>query len=287
MREPKFSRVGPLGVYDWPAASSAGERPVILFCHATGMHGRVWDRVIECLPEHRCIALDLQGHGRASKPEPPAHWWAFAESVAEFAAAEKPGLIGAGHSMGGHSLIGAADRAPGAFAGLLLLDPVVRPPDSYTGPWSIGNYVAKRRNDWASSAEMFERFRTRPPFDGWDPRALQDYCDHALDGKVLACSPAFEASVYSNSTLPEAAIHGAIARLDIPVRIVRAHGTLAHGSLDMNVSPTDPELVRYFRQASDEVWEDCSHFIPMEQPDRVAQALVEFSSRIRPLRAAG
>ena len=98
-----------LAVWDW--AGPAGT--ALLFTHANGFHGRCWDEVIALLPEYRCVALDLRGHGRSAKPAPPASWRTFGEDVA--AVARELGLrdaVGIGHSVGGHATALAAALAP-------------------------------------------------------------------------------------------------------------------------------------------------------------------------------
>src|SRR5260370_13141450 len=105
-------------VWEWP-----GDGAPILFCHATGFHGRCWDRVIRRLAGRHCYAIDFRGHGRSGKPDPPFLWRSFGEDLAELA--RQLGLkhaIGVGHSMGGHALTLAAALAPAAFSRLLLLD---------------------------------------------------------------------------------------------------------------------------------------------------------------------
>src|SRR5712692_1741421 len=184
-----------LAVWEW-----AGEGPPILFCHATGFHARCWDQVIAHLPGRRCFALDFRGHGRSSKPAPPYLWREFGEDVAALATAlGLSGAVGVGHSMGGHAVTLAASLKPDAFSTLLLLDPVIRGKQAYTGPWQEAHFVAKRRNRWASPQEMFDRFKDRAPFETWDRAVLRDYCEYGLepdgDGFVLACPPAIEASI--------------------------------------------------------------------------------------------
>src|ERR1700693_6245686 len=61
------------------------------------------------------------------------------------------------------------------LAALLLLDPVIRKRNEYTGPWTQAQYVAKRRNRWASPQEMFERFEKRQPFQAWDRNVVRGY----------------------------------------------------------------------------------------------------------------
>lgn len=263
-----------IALWEWPGSG----RPA-LFCHATGFHARIWDQVIAHLPERHCYAFDARGHGRSSKPAPPYPWRNFGADVA--AIAESIGLsgaIGVGHSMGGHAVTLAASIHPDAFSALVLLDPVIRAPDQYPGPRTRTEFVARRRNQWASAQEMFERFENRAPFDSWNRRVLQDYCEYGLEpageGFVLACPPAIEASVYENSTAPEANIYAEIAAIGIPVHVVRG-GRYRDPSEVMRMSPTAPDLASHFQHGQDVCLAEHSHFIPMEAPDLTAKFVLD------------
>ena len=65
-----------------------------------------------------------------------------------------------------------------------------------------------------------------PAFARWRPEILHDYCQFGLlaadDGLVLACPPAFEASIYAESTAPEANLYPVIAGIAAPVVVMRA-----------------------------------------------------------------
>src|SRR5205085_5626900 len=122
-----------LAVWDWPG-DEASDAPPLLFAHATGFHGRCWDRIIRAFPGRRAIAPDCRGHGRSSKPEPPCLWRDFGRDLA--AVAEHLNLrdvIGIGHSMGGHLTVQAAALRPETYRALLLLDPTIYPPEHYGG----------------------------------------------------------------------------------------------------------------------------------------------------------
>ena len=275
-RELKFAIHGlDITVWEWP-----GEGVPILFCHATGFHGRCWDQVIRRLPGRHCYALDFRGHGRSAKHEPPFRWRSFGEDFAELARQlSLENAIGVGHSMGGHALTLAAALVPSAFSRLLLLDPVIRPPEGYSGEWKESHFAARRRNEWTSADEMFQRFENRPPFASWDRAVLRDYCEYGLlpapdgNGFVLACPPATEASIYANSSRPESSIYAEIARVAAQVQVVRSARQFREGTPHMNASPTAPNLASYFQKGVDVHLPDRSHFIPMEAPDWVAHAL--------------
>src|SRR5262245_40154150 len=107
-----------LAVWDWD-----GPDGTLVFVHANGFHGRCWDQVIALLPEYRCLAVELRGHGRSEKLAPPDDWRPFGEDLAALAGAVGlRGAIGVGHSIGGHAAALAAALVPEAFARLVLID---------------------------------------------------------------------------------------------------------------------------------------------------------------------
>lgn len=263
-----------LQAYEW-----AGEEPAVFFAHATGFHARCWDQVIRRLPGVRAIAVDMRGHGLSDKPEPPYRWSHFGRDVA--AAVRALGLRGAlavGHSKGGHAVTRAAALEPGAFGALLLVDPVIGPRGFRREMGEDEHFAARRRNAWSSPEEMFERFRGREPFSRWDPEVLRDYCTYGLvpnpegEGCVLACPPRIEAAVYAGAySDPEGDdVYDAIARVTVPVRVLRARQRAADAPMDMSGSPTAPDLARHFARGEDMPVPQYSHFIPMEDPGFVA-----------------
>src|ERR1051325_9074923 len=187
-----------IAVWDWP-----GDGPTILLAHATGFHARCWDEVLRHLPRRRAIAIDFRGHGRSAKPEPPYAWPDFGRDLAEVARQlDITGAVGVGHSMGGHSIALCAAQRPETFSSLVLIDPTIFQEEYYGRPRRHdSSFILKRRNDWASPAEMFDRFRDRSPFSTWNHEVLRDYCEYGLlpagERYVLACPPAIEASIYA------------------------------------------------------------------------------------------
>lgn len=266
---------GALAIYEQP-----GGEPAVLLCHATGFHARTWNAIVASLPNRRVVAVDMRGHGQSFKPQPPIPWRQFGLDVAQLAGVlHLRNAIGVGHSMGGHSVVLASTLVPEAFSQLLLLDPVIIPEDQYTGPITEPHFARKRRNRWASPAEMLERFRLRPPFNNWDPRVLEAYCLGALepapdgDGYLLACSPDTEGAIYEYSRARESNIYTEVPQVGIPVLVMRSHIAASAGpAMDMASSPTAPDLASRFKYGRDLVV-PYSHFIPMEAPDFVAHQI--------------
>src|ERR1700679_1527705 len=245
-----------LGAWHW-----RGDGPTVVFTHAAGFHSRVWDETIKHLEGFDCWALDMRGHGQSDKPEPPYFWNNFVEDTAR--AVELLNIknaLGVGHSMGGHSIAGAAAKASDRFAALMRIDPIILEPGVYEVPARIGHTVSHRRNEWTSAEQMFDRFKNIKPFVTWNRQVLRDYCQFGLvaneagNGFVLACPPHVEQSIYDHANHASANIHAAIRALTIPVEV------LTPGSPEKIVAP---DLEKYFSRGYKTALPDQSHFIPM------------------------
>lgn len=269
-----------LAVHEWAPVPGSPPAPPLVFAHATGFHGRVFDAVIACFPAHPVHAIDLRGHG-ASGGGPIDDWRIVAADVAGFLEqAGIAGAVGIGHSMGAHTLLQVAADRPRAFDRLVLFDPVILAPEFYAPGEPL--YTAenphpaiRRKRDFASVAEMEERFRARDPYCLFDARVFADYCRHGLvpaasgEGLELACAPEVEASVYASSR-SNGAILEAARGVDIPVMVVRARMTNLN---DFKSSPTWPELASILPQGTDLYRPDRTHFHPFEDPADAARII--------------
>lgn len=270
-----------LAVHQWPGEASTATP--LVFAHATGFHGRLWDRTIAGLAAHPAHAIDLRGHGQ-SGGGPIDDWRIMASDVAGFLEqAGLKGAIGIGHSMGAHTLVQVAADHPDAFKQLILFDPVILAAEFYAPGQPL--YTAdnphpavRRKRDFASPEAMMERFRTRDPYQLFDREVFADYCRYGLvpaasgDGMELACSPEMEASVYASSR-SNGAILEAAKRVAIPVLVVRAQMTDLQ---DFKSSPTWPGLAAHLPQGTDLYRPDMTHFHPFEDPEDAARIIREF-----------
>lgn len=278
-------RVNGVELAYWERGERRDDLPTLLFIHATGFHGRVFDRLLESFPEFHSICLEQRGHGR-SENVAVTHWRSQGEDVAAFVRALKlQHIVGAGHSMGGHAMVDAAADT-GAFARLVLLDPTIASPEAYETSGSLMaveggvHPAARRKNDFASPEEMAERLRPKGAYGLFEQRILDDYCRYGLvptaTGRYeLACPPEVEASVYMTSRSNGGVLERARS-LTIPVTIMRAmEPALGSQRSDFSFSPTWPGLVGVFPNAREIYLPDCTHFIPMQMPDRVVDVLRE------------
>ena len=263
-----------------------GQQPTLLLVHATGFHGRVWDQVVRHLPDRHVIAVEQRCHGR-SDATLFANWDVFGRDLAAVAVAWRlDGAQGVGHSMGGHALVCAASLAPTCFERLMLIDPVLRAPDTYLQAESeLGplHPSAGRKNRFESPQAMFTRFADRLPYAVFDPQALRDYCEYGLiqnpegdgdsKGWRLACDPLHEASVYTLAR-QNPGVYASIRALKLPVLVVRAR------DMDPGILPWDPlgsptwaGLAAEFAQGRDLHLTDKTHLLPMEDPALVARLI--------------
>jgi pimeloyl-ACP methyl ester carboxylesterase len=256
-----------------------GDGPPILFAHATGLHGRVWEPVARRLPGFHAWAVDFRGHGDASAPEGLSYdWQGFGDDV--LAAVDALGLdrpFGVGHSKGGAALLLAEEARPGTFEKLWCFDPVVFPGPAPSAPPGTENPLAagaaRRRAVFASRDEAFANYRTKPPFDVVTDEALRAYVEHGFadrsDGTVaLKCAPLVEAQVYRMGP-----VNGAFAdlgRVACPVTIARAKvegmGPAAFAEAIAEALPAG-RLVDF---------PHLTHFGPLQAPDEIAASIETF-----------
>eukprot|EP00756_Hemistasia_phaeocysticola_P057307 Hpha_TRINITY_DN33931_c0_g1::TRINITY_DN33931_c0_g1_i1::g.69369::m.69369 len=298
---------GHVGVWEWSARPRVSKTVVLV--HATGLHARVWDVVVQRLPEDwRCLCIDLPGHGRSDVPGPEHYksgefmeWFAMRDAVSVAVGAcnvEPSNTLLVGHSIGGYmTLRVAADRLrKGAkFAGLLLLDPVIFDTSTYIeGGFrdpAVSNLVGKRRAGFGSVAEMLERFSSRPPYNTWDKEALRSYCEHGVsevgaDGLCrLRCPPLTEVSVYHASRRLANSPHEDIAqvkRAGIPVTTVLARPNPP--GEPFGGSPTWLGLPAAVGGELVQLGQDRGHFIPQDDPAGTVAYIMDLTTRATPSR---
>lgn len=253
-----------------------GEGPPVLFSHATGFHAHTFLPMAALLGRHRhCYGLDYRGHGQSSAPASGSFAW---RGMADDARAALDGLgldapMGVGHSMGGAALLMCELDQPGTFRGLAVFEPIVFSPErvvpSAEQPSPLVEATRRRRQVFASRAEAYENYASKPPLDAFTPEALHAYVDHGFvdqpDGTVrLACAREHEARTFEMSG--EHRTYDRLRELRCPVLVLAGEG---EGPSDFAeaVAGNIPRG-RFHR------FEGLGHFGPMEDPARVA-AIVE------------
>lgn len=179
-------------------------------------------------------------------------------------------VVGIGHSMGGASLVMAELLAPGSFAALVLVEPIIfGPPHARDSSHPLVRMALRRRDRFESRHEVKASYASKPPFSAWHPAALDGYVEGGFverDGTTrLACRPDTEAEVFT-----AAGAHAAWERLGE----VRLPVTILFGADTDTYSPGyAEELAARFPRAAASAVEGTGHFLPMEQPEAVADAV--------------
>lgn len=260
----------------------------LIFSHANGFNGRTYASILAPLADrYRMILIDQRGHGRSTLPadvsQPRASWDDLAVDLHELLTVlDAQDVVLAGHSMGGTVSMLAAAQAAWRVRGLVLLDPVILPPEvivkSRVGivPDSpLVQGALKRRSSFPSRQAAIEAYTGRGAFRSWPTQMLADYvADGFRDGTdrqvELTCAPVWEASGFTaqgHDPWP------AFDTLTIPIHILRASmaSTCRIEGLETQV------LALENRQM--ETIPETSHFLPMERPDLVQAALVQMLER--------
>jgi len=248
-RFPLPSRGGEIAALEFGPA----DRPLdILFCHANGFNALTYRSILAPLEGLRVLAIDLRGHGATTLPTPIEDrdgWKIYRDDILALLpfVAEAP-VVMAGHSMGGASSL--------LVAAAVAQSPMVQG-------------ALRRRATFADKAAAFAAYRGRGAFATWSEAQLADYVEAGFvatdDGQVtLACAPAWEASNFASYD-PD--IYPALVAEPCPIRILRAET----GST-CRIEDRLPDLTASGRVRVETV-AGTSHFLPMERPDLVRQAL--------------
>ena len=257
-----------------------GNGPPAVLHHATGFHAWVWTPIAEALStRYRVFALDARGHGDSEKPPDGYRWRTLiADLVAVVEALGLGRALGVGHSLGATTTAGAAADRPDLFRAVALCDPILFPREFRNPPIAdnpMANAALKRREVWSSHEEVFVSYRGRGPFVKWRDDVLRLYVDRGFaadDGGVrLKCQPTIEAQVFRMAPEPGFDGWGALERLTVPALLLRGAGSDA-----FSVSDAEAALARLGRGELCTL-PDTTHMFPMEAPEAVAAAILEFT----------
>jgi pimeloyl-ACP methyl ester carboxylesterase len=123
----------------------------------------------------------------------------------------------------------------------------------------------RRKPGFATREEAFAAYRGRGAFRSWPDETLRGYLEDGLmpvaRGFALSCAPAWEAANFASYAMDDPT--GALGSVGVPIRILRA------GVSSTCVLEEARGHVRI------DTIEGSSHFLPMERPEVVGQALKE------------
>jgi pimeloyl-ACP methyl ester carboxylesterase len=264
-------------------------RPVdVVFAHANGFNAMTYRSILGPLSlSLRIIAMDQRGHGASRLPANPQGRRSWADLRDDLVAlletlGDGPVIL-AGHSMGATACLLAAHERPDRVRALALFDPVVLPRWTsalmHRAPWlatriysrmSLTQGALRRRSVFESFGAAFRAYRGRGAFRTWPEIMLADYVAGGFrerdDGTVeLSCAPAWEASNFAaqgNDTWR------ALDRATAPIDIYQsATQSACRIGAAVGLQRRNPRLHVHVVPQS-------THFLPMERPDLVRDALL-------------
>ncbi len=152
--------------------------------------------------------------------------------------------------------------------------------DSYPGSRFMAAQARRRRACFSSRDEARERLSARAPFAGFAPESLEAFLACGLatlpSGEVaLRCVPEVEAACYDGAAALD--LWPDLGRIDCPVRLVAG---------DRGFMP--PALLRRIEEwlpgTHTETIAGGTHFVALEQPARVGEALARLLREVTPER---
>lgn len=181
----------------------------LLIAHANGYAAGCYEYLIAALADryHVC-ALDFAGHGESQSTLNFSNWNFFSRqllSLIDHLGWQSCSAIG--HSLGGGSLLRAAEADCSRFEKLLVFDPVMLSFLMILYVKLFGNPMAKvartRRATFASKEQALKIFSRHPANRSWERAAVAAYVEHCIratgQGAELCCAPAVEAQIFSQT----------------------------------------------------------------------------------------
>lgn len=264
-----------------------------VFLHANGFNAITYQSILAPLGLRAHVAaLDLRGHGRSTAPANPSRhrgWNIYRDDI--IAALEQiapKGTVLAGHSMGATTALLVAGKRPDLVTGLVLVDPVLLAPSLYR--WShfpgfpdmmkansaMSRGARKRRREFDSPEKALESLKGRGAFKSWREPFLEDYLtdgltiDRETEKFLLSCTPEWEAANFGGQCHRP---WSAVRKVQCPIVLIRA---------EKNSTCPSSSVARFMKLKPMTVVMEpsgTSHFIPMERPYVVRDAISEFLAR--------
>ena len=250
-----------------------GSGPPVLLIHGHTLDRRLWDPMMPMLLDAglRVLRLDLRGHGRSSRPNSGYHLIHHAADVAAVLdVAGIEAVIAVGHSIGGAVVLEAAVTMPERLTSLVLVSPVM-PERPFEAAFmenlrEVARVIrgdgvrAAMEGPWARSP-LFEHSFSKPGIR----EAAGDITRDFPGAEYLATQ---RDRVERSWSLPDR-----LGEISLPtVVVVGEHempGFRAYAE----------EAAAGIPSACLDVFEDCGHLLPLEEPERLAAIIIDSAQR--------
>jgi len=273
-----------------PFLDIGGAGPLLHFSHANAYPPESYRQLFAWLtPHYKLVAGKHRPLWPGSDPsDMDDGWHLFATDLIDlFDQQGWRGAIGVGHSMGAVVTLDAAAQRPDLFSALVLVEPVFFPPtmlEAIAQNPGIGvnlplvKRARRRRNEWKSRQDAFDRFRVKPVFDRLSDEALWDYVNAGIlpthqphPPFTLAFPPAWEAKIYCH---PPFDIWQIVPHISQPILAIRAAET------DTLLSPAWAVWRQIQPSTTFIEIAGADHLLPLSHPAQLAQVIHTFLSRL-------
>lgn len=260
-------------------------RPNFHLLHATGFNANTYRQILEPLSAYLNVyACDLRGHGLGTTQANPAElksWDVYREDFCRFLEAINEPMYLMGHSVGSVVSIAGAVKHPELIKGLILTEPLLYPhgfdqKNVETNPLASG--ARRRRAEFPSRQAMVNNYVGKGAFKTWERSWIEDYVSggslEKADGSVvLSCNPEWEAVSFQVAELTPWAD---VEKLKCPSTIVYANGGAFSTCYEDGVN----KFLKIRPHTGIITCLDASHFLPMEKPDLVIEAVLALVAQV-------
>lgn len=234
----------------------------LIFLHGWGGDGTTWDGAATRLDATRCrsFCVDLRGHGKSSVSPAGYTMQSFSEDV--LAVADKEGakkFVLVGFSTAGKLACYLAARYPDRVAALILVAPAApgkAPVDRESALQAI-----RQASDWRQYEAVF-----KPWFaPGASGEMVKAYCQTIARTSLPVLEATAELFLWT-SFAPE------IGTLKLPALVVTGEVDPVYG-----MAYQEKEMLPFLNGAATAMLPS-GHFVPLEQPVKLAKLLSQFAS---------
>jgi len=264
---------------------------VLHFANANGYPPAAYTPLFEQLtPCYHVIAMRSRPLLPGAEDAALHDWSELADELIAFLDAQGArGWLGVGHSLGAVLTTLAALRRPELFRAVVAIEPVFFNPlklaafDIFRGlgladrvhPLIAG--ARRRRRAFASTDEMFARYRQAPVFSRLDDRALRAYVDAAAapradgQGVELVFTPEWEAAIYATGPMN---LWRQLPKLSVPLLVIRGAESDTFDKGAVKALHTRLPRARLVDVP------DSGHLVPLEKPVEVGRLILDFLEEV-------
>lgn len=253
---------------EWLSGPPDGTAPFVLL-HGFTQSGAAWGPFAALLAPHRAtLAVDLPGHGGSGSVR--ADLDRAADLLADLLERRSGPAIVVGYSMGGRVALHLALRHPDLVAGLVLV--------SATGGIDDPDERAERRAADERLADRIEQIGVDAFIDEWLAQpmfAALDDTASARDERRRNPAAGLTSSLRLAGTGTQEPLWGRLDAIEVPTLVIVGGNDAKFTALGRRLTAT------IGADASMVVIDDAGHNVPLERPDAVATAIVDWTRSIR------